>query len=130
MPEKDFPLTIICKQKESTYLTQELKRIGADFKIVKEEAFAPAPEVAITFLIDFSSSMITTIAIELWRHKKAYVDFETRHRLARRMLEDLEPLFQVNGKDTPKYSYYEFKTSKCKHYWEMDNGKISHGPLR
>ena len=133
MTGEDFELTIICRQEESTHAIEELKTVNLNFRIVEERGFAPTtPDVAIKILIDIAQwlPIIVSIGMKLWQRHNAYVEMETRHRLARRMLADLEPLHWLKGEDTPEYSYYEFKTSKCKHYWEMSKGEIRHGPLR
>jgi hypothetical protein len=133
MSAKDFELTIICSQEESKHVIEELKRVRAHFEMVEERGFAPAtPDVAIKILVTIAEwlPIIIDISKALWQRRKAYMEFETRHRLARRMLADLGPLYPLKGEDTPEYSYYEFKTSKCKHYWEMEKGEIRHGPLR
>jgi|GEM_PF-6424263 len=133
MPAKDFELSIICKQEESSHVIEELKEVGMSFDIVEERGFAPAtPDVAINIMITIAEwlPIIIDVCKALWKKQKAFMEFETRHRLARRMLADLEPLYPLKGEDTPEYSRYEFKTSKCKHYWEIDKGEIRHGPLR
>jgi len=107
-----------------------IKESGAQFEIKEERGFAPStPDIAIQIILGIALPLLTDLIKHLWK-KGAYVDFESRHRLARRMLRDLEPLYWTKGEDRPEYSYYEFKTAKCKHYWELDSGKITHGPLR
>lgn len=131
--DKNFELTIVCPQEHSKAIIEELHKFKVNFKISEERGFAPtAPDVAINVFVNIAQwlPIITEICIVLWTKRKAYLDFESRHRLARRMLNDLEPLVWIKGEDTPEYSYYEFKTSRCFHCWEMNKGSIRHGPLR
>jgi len=132
MSEKDFQLAIICNQNESREVINGLKEVGIRFEIMEKRGFAPSsPEVAINILVSLAELLTLIVALmNMLGNKKAYIDFESRHRLARKMLADLGPLYWTKGEDTPEYSYYEFKTPKCKHYWELDKGKIRHGPLR
>jgi hypothetical protein len=130
--EKDFELTIICNQEQSRNIIQVIDELGISFKLVEQRAFAPpSPDIAIRILVTFLQLLpVIRELVKKLHEKKAYIDFETRHQLARKMLADLEPLYWIKGKDAPEYSYYEFKTAKCKHYWELDRGEITHGPLR
>jgi len=132
MPEENFELTIICSQEMSKPVIAIIKEFAVPFKIEGEKGFAPSsPDISIQILLNIAEwlPLIAELARNLWK-KKAYIDFDSRQRLARRMLTDLKPLYWVKGEDTPKYSHYEFKTAKCRHYWEFDDGEIRHGPLR
>jgi len=132
MSEENLELSIICSQEISKTVISLLREFNATFRIEEERGFAPSsPDIAIRVLLKIAEwlPLVAQLVDRLWK-KKAYIDFESRHRLARRMLADLEPLLWTKGEDTPQYSRYEFKTAKCKHYWELDNGEIRHGPLR
>lgn len=132
MSDKDLELTIICNQAKSKEVVQAIKELGVSFDLVEQRAFAPpSPDIAIRILVTLAQLLPLIVSlVKILRQKKAHLDFETRRRLARKMLADLEPLYWTKGKDTREYSYYEFKTAKCNHYWELDRGEISHGPLR
>lgn len=132
MSAKDFELTIICSQGWSQEVIKTITELGIDFDITGERAFAPSsPDVAIQILVAFVQlAPLIALLVKKLTKKKAYVEFETRHRLAKKMLSHLKPLYWISGKDTPEYSRYEFKTVKCKHFWELDRGEITHGPLR
>lgn len=131
MPDWNFELTIICSQRTSRSVVDQVREFGVEFEVGEERGFAPpSQDVAIQVLLNISTwlPLIVNLVKALWK-KKAYIDFETRHRLARRMLADLGPLYWTRGEDTPEYSYYEFKTARCNHFWEMDHGEIRHGPV-
>ena len=132
MPDHDFELTIICRPGKSREVIQSIEELGLSCELVEERAFAPAsPDVAIRIVVALAQLLALLIPLlKKLREEKAYIEFETRHRLARKMLVDLEPLYWLKGRDSPRYSYYEFKTAKCKHFWELDRGEITHGPLR
>jgi len=131
MSNKDFELTIICGQDQSQELVKAIKELGVSFDVGEERAFAPsAPDVAIKILVVLAELLpIVVLFVKKIQEKKAYLDFATRRQLAKEMLAELKPLYWVKGRDTREYSHYEFKTAKCKHYWELDRGEISHGPL-
>jgi len=132
MIAKDFEFTIICGQGQSKEVLQVIEELGIDFELVEERAFAPSStDVAITILVGIVQLLPVVIKfIQKIRKKNANIDFETRHRLAKKMLAHLEPLYWIKGKDEADHSYYEFKTAECRHYWELDRGEITHGPLR
>lgn len=132
MAAKDFEFTIICSQGQSREVLQVVEELGIDFDLVEERAFAPSStDIAITILMVVVELLPVAVKfIKKIREKNANIDFETRHRLAKKMLAHLEPLYWIKGKDGADYSYYEFKTAECKHYWELDRGEITHGPLR
>jgi len=132
MSGKDFELTIICGQDQTREVIQTIEELGVSFDLVEERAFAPSTQdIAIKILVALTQLLpLIVMLVKKLSEKKAYVEFETRHRLAKKMLAHLRPLYWIKGKDTPEYSYYEFKTARCKHYWELDRGEITHGPLR
>ena len=132
MSTKDFEFTIICDQAQSREVVQTIKELGISLELVDERAFAPSsPDVAIKILVAIADLIpLIVLLVKKLMEKKAYVEFETRRRLAKKMLVDLEPLYWLSGRDTREYSRYEFKTAKCKHFWELDRGEITHGPLR
>lgn len=132
MSGKDFEFVIICSQDQSREVIQTIEELGVSYDLIEERAFAPsAPDIAINILVALAELLpLIVMLVKKLSEKKAYVEFDTRHRLAKKMLATLKPLYWIKGKDTPDYSYYEFKTAKCKHYWELDRGEITHGPLR
>lgn len=131
MSEESFEVVIITSQKNSAEILKMLKEYGLKFELVEERGFAPvSPETAIQLMIGLAS--LLPIAGELLKKiwtKKGYINFETRHRLARKMLADLAPLVEIKAEDKQDYSYYVFKTTKGLHFWELDRGEIKHGSL-
>ena len=132
MSDRDFEFTVICGQGQSQEVLKTIRDLGVDFALVEERAFAPAStDIAIRILVVFAELLPLIVKlVKKIREKKATIDFETRHRLAKKMLAHLEPLYWIKGKDEAEHSYYVFKTAECKHYWELDRGEIAHGPLR
>jgi hypothetical protein len=131
MSQKDFKMIIVIDQKNSTKVLEIAKDFGIDFELQGERGFAPvSPETAVQILINMANALPTIIAFlkKIWANK-GQIDFETRHRLARRMLADLGPLYEIKAEDKRDYSYYEFKTAKDFHFWELDKGEIKHGTL-
>lgn len=131
MSGKDFEVVIIASQRTTKEIIDIIKDSGIDFKLVEERGFAPtSPEIAIqiiTTIVQFLPIAVSLIK-KIW-DKKGYISFETRHRLARQMLVDIAPLYEIRGEDTKDRSYYEFKTAKCFHFWEFAKGEIRHGSI-
>jgi len=125
-------MTIICDPEKSREIMQTIRELDLPFDLVEERAFAPSsPDMALRIVVAFAQLLPVLVSLlRKLREKDARFDFETRHRLSRKMLADLEPLYWIKGKDTPEYSYYEYKTRQCKHFWELDRGEITHGPIR
>ena len=131
MTDDSFELIIISDQKESMEILKLLRDSKLSFKLVTERQFAPtSPDVAIQIVTSLLG--LLPIAVELFKKihaKNGYVEFKTRHELAREMLAELTPLQEMKSEDKKEYSYYLFKTRKGNHYWEYDRGEIKHGPL-
>ncbi len=132
MKDTIIEITIIIDQKDSMGILKTLKDSKLSFELITERQFAPtSPEVAIQIITNLPG--LLAVAVELFKKihsKNGYVDFQTRHKLAREMLAELEPLLEIKSEDKKEYSYYLFRTTKGKHYWEYDRGEIEHGPLQ
>jgi hypothetical protein len=132
MPDEKFEFTIICNQKQARAVMNAVDKLGIKYELAEERAFDPSsPDVALKIILTVAQLLpIAAALLKTLKQNNAYAEFETRHKLAKKMLSDLEPLKWIKGEDRENYSYYEFKTARCKHYWKLDGGVIAHGPLR
>jgi hypothetical protein len=132
MTGTDFEVVVITSQKDSMDILKTIKDSGIEFELIKENKFAPtSPDVAVQIITTFAE--LKTVASDLFKRihaKNGYVDFKTRHRLAREMLAGLSPLQEIEAEDKKDYSYYIFNTAKGLHFWEYDRGEIKHGVLK
>ena len=131
MQEDKFKIVLICSQKKSLDAIEAIEELKLDYDLLEKRALAPvSPEVVISIVVSLAQLLpIVLKLVKKLRERDAFLEFETRHELAKKMLQEFEPLIWLKGKDSKDYSYYEFKTSKCRHYWELDRGEISFGGL-
>jgi hypothetical protein len=125
-----FELSVICKPEQSFEIMQILKDANIKFKKKEERALAPELEI-IKVVIELTPALIPVITriIKKFYEKKTLVEFESRYELAKKMLEGMQPLYCESLEDRKDRSYYVFKTTKCRYFWEVDRGEIRFGPL-
>ncbi len=132
MTGTDFELVVITTQKDSMDILKTVRDSAIEFKLIKENKFAPVPpDVAVQIMISLAG--LIPVASDLFKKihaKNGYVDFKTRHRLAKEMLAGLSPLLEIESEDKKDYSCYVFKTAKGLHFWEYDRGEVKHGALK
>ena len=132
MTQIDFEVIVVTSQKESMNILKVIRDSKIDFELVKERQFAPpSPDVAIQIITSLAG--LLPIAADLFKKihsNKGYVDFPTRHKLAREMLSEFAPLQEIEADDKIDYSYYIYKTAKGAQFWEYDRGEIKHGVFK